>query len=176
MKNLTRIVLITLLAIGFSTTAYAQSASITGNAKVLSPITVNGPTNLNFGDVQQGTNKTVNVDGTGNDSDTIIGEFTVSGSDGANVTLNFTTLSDLTDGSGNTLVIDYASSEYALWSTDGDNGTGGDNTKFDPTSATPTATLDSDGISVFIGGQAQPTSGQTAGTYDGTITLEASYN
>lgn len=176
MKQLSRILSILVLAISLSSAVYAQSADITGNAEVLAAINVTGATNLDFGSVEQGTNKTVNADGSSNDADVIVGEFTVGGSDGASVTLDFTQLSDLSDGGGNTLTIAYNSTNYALWSTDADNTTTGDNTAFDPTTATPSATLDADGISVFIGGEAQPGASQVAGTYSGTITLSASYN
>lgn len=177
MKKLIQISIAAVLVMGLSTAAFAQSsANISGNAQVQAPLTVTGATNLDFGNVQQGVNKTVNADGSGNAADAIVGEFTVSGTNGANVTLDFTALPDLTDGGGNTLTIDYASTAYALWSTDNDNTTTGDNTTFDPVAATPTAGLDADGISVFIGGQAQPTAGQATGGYSGTITLQATYN
>jgi hypothetical protein len=174
MKKLTKIIGAAILLMGLNTAVYGQqSASIAANAEVQAPLTVDGPTELDFGNVQQGTNKTVHVNGTGNDGDVVIGQFTVGGTDGANITLNFTTLENLSDGT-NTLTIDYASTDYATWDANGDNTNSTNN--FDPTSETPTATLDTDGISVFIGGQAQPDAGQVTGTYTGTITLEATYN
>ncbi|MGK7368648.1 MAG: DUF4402 domain-containing protein, partial [Candidatus Halalkalibacterium sp. M3_1C_030] len=47
---------------------------------------------------------------------------------------------------------------------------------FDPTAGT-SLTFPADGdMTVFIGGTVNPTAGQAAGAYTGTITLTATYN
>lgn len=169
MKRLLQLTLVLFLTTGLTTITLAQSdnADITATANVLAVVDVTAGNNLDFGDVTPGTPSSVAV------GDATAGTFTVSGN-GGNVELDFTLPGDLT-GPGGNLPISFSSTD-AAW---GDGGSP-DNT-FDPTS-TPGDNLDitgdtSDGeITVFIGGTVSPPAGLQAGTYDGTITLTATYN
>jgi len=149
--------------------AFAQpEASITATATVLSPLTISGDQNLNFGDVLPGVNSSVDKT---TDAGTNAGKFSISGNPSSEINLAFTALpSTLSDGS-NTLSISFSSTDAGHTA----NSDGSSQTAFDPSSST-TATLSTGGnLYVFLGGTVQPTHTQTAGTYTGTVTLQIYY-
>jgi len=160
-------VLSAVLAAGFSLGAGAleaqTSANIQATATVLSAVTVTAGSNLQFGNVTPGVNKTVAV------ADAGAGRFDVVKAATEGITLAFTLPTDLTDG-GNNLPI-------GSW-------TGGWNTTQTPagaTSFTPsaigtntTATAGTD-IFVYVGATVSPPAAQPAGSYAGTVTMSVVY-
>ncbi|WP_289029486.1 DUF4402 domain-containing protein [uncultured Algoriphagus sp.] len=194
MRKTIKILTAAILAIGFGTLANAQSASISANATVISEIAVANINNLNFGTVVVGQKKGIDFAGnvsvsTGSGLGTTTrGEFTVAAQAGSDVTFSFILPANLI-GPGDAVM------PYALnWENDGfDGGTkyggivvtqignGGsfitnDTFSFDGNSfPTYEAIEGTNSVRVFIGGQVDATSA-TAGSYTGTITLNATYN
>ena len=175
MKASIKYLLVILFAVGMHSTAFAQNsdnASVNANARVIAQIAVTGDVALDFGDLVQGTTEAVNVDGTGNDTDAVIGEFTVTGGPSASVSLEFTTLPATlgsTTGGADTLPTDFNSLEYAGYND-------GALTKFNPAAGPTSTSLDGSGnLTVLIGGSVDAT-GVTPDSYQGSITLTASYN
>jgi hypothetical protein len=144
--------------------AEAQSASITATANVLQPLTVQGQQNLNFGNVYPGTSVTVGNDAAGT------GRFRIAGVNGAEVTFNLTLPTNLTSGA-NSIPITFGSTAGRFNTT---NTSGG--TSFNPnTSQTTNLHATTGELFVWIGGTVSPSGTTPAGTYTGTITLNASY-
>lgn len=194
MKKTIKILVAAVLAVGFGSLANAQSASISANATVISEIAVANVNNLNFGTVVAGQKK--GIDKAGNVSvstgsalgTTTRGEFTVAAQAGSDVRISFTLPANLI-GPGDAVM------PYALnWETDGPMGgteyggivvtqIGGgglfitsDTFSFSGNSfPTFEAIEGTNSVRVFIGGQVDATSA-TAGSYTGTITLNATYN
>ena len=164
----TATVLSAALAAAFSfgaATAEAQStsANIQATATVLSAVTVTGATDLQFGNVTPGVNKTIGI------ADAGAGRFDVIKAATEGVTLAFTLPANLTSG-GNTLPI-------GSW-------TGGWNTSVTPAGATTftpsaggtnTAATAGTTLSVYVGATVSPAAGQVAGSYAGTVTMSAIY-
>ncbi len=168
---------------GFSTSAVGQN-SINANASVLQQISVNGEQDLQFDLVSPGVNKTIDFEGKVSDGTSIGGEqagrFLVSAGAGSNVTLSYESLpTELTnEASESTMDITYTSA----WgeSEDGTDATN-DITTTEAAESTistfPTNDLSGEnGIYVFLGGTAKPTTDQEAGTYTAEIKLTAEYN
>ncbi|MDZ7771883.1 MAG: DUF4402 domain-containing protein [Balneolaceae bacterium] len=182
MKKLLTITFI-LLLFSYSGEVFAQdSDNTTADARVLADITVTANRGLNFGDLTA-TAQTPSISpGDGTDD----AQFEVEADESSSVTLEFTQLPEgasggdgstftyyIENGAGDDMEMTFAATD-AAW-TNNDTFTG--ETSFDPTSATPTATIDGDGtIYVWLGGDLAVTSGQASGDYTGTITLEATYN
>lgn len=199
MKKTIKIVIAAVFAVGFGSFANAQSASISANATVISEIVVANVNNLNFGTVVAGQKK--RIDYLGNVSVSIgsavgpitMGEFTVAAQAGSDVRFSFTLPANLISPSNATM-------PYVLnWQEVDPDGDGvstftryggiviqqaggggsaimGNNFSF-PGNSFPTfqAIPGTNSVRVFIGGQVDATSA-TAGTYTGTITLNATYN
>jgi hypothetical protein len=143
-------------------TANAQSSNIQATATVLTAITVTG-TDLAFGNVTPGVNKTIAI------TDAGTGKFTVTKAAASSVSLSFTLPTNLVSG-GNNLPI-------GTW-TGGFNNTAdvpASATTFTP-SATPTV-VPSGGASlwVYVGATVSPGAAQAAGSYAGTVTMSIAY-
>ena len=140
-----------------------NSASASVTASVQQPLTVTKSSDLAFGSVFPGLNKTVAVGDAGAAS------FSVSGQAGANVNLTFTAPATIANG-GNTLPI---ASWAGRWNTTNSAASG---TDFTPSGSATSATLSGGGaIYVFVGATAQPSVSQAAGSYSGTLTLTVVY-
>jgi spore coat protein U-like protein len=196
MKTTIKIFIAAILTIGFGSFANAQSASISANATVVSEISVANVNNLNFGTLVAGQIKTIDFNGnvsvsTGSTLGTTSqGEFTVAASAGSDVRLSFTLPANLNGPGAAVLPIAFVYNEDMM----GDlisrstlrivDGPDGAYFSTDPTSSIsfagnsfPTfeAIPGTNSVRVFIGGQVNAINA-TAGTYTGTITLNATYN
>ncbi len=149
--------------------AQAQNSdAITATANVLTPLTVVGDADLDFGSVFPGVPATVAV------TDATAGHFSVTGADNAGVDLTFALPTDLSDGAANLLPI-------AAWT--GHHNTvdapaGG--TNFTPSAAVETSRL-STGASpgelyVYVGATVSPAVSQPAGLYTAPVTMTVVYN
>ena len=155
-----------ILAIGGLAQAQPNNATINANATVLQPVTVVAQSDLDFGNVFPGVNKSVTL------TDAGAGGWYVTGVTGAEVDLSLTVPLNL-DSGGNNLPIVFGAADA------------GYNTANDPSSATGFdpgvgATTNLSGAAlgdlwVWIGGQVQPATNQPAGFYTGTITLTVDY-
>lgn len=142
----------------------AQSGTVQAEATVLTPITVTGEQDLQFGNIFPGVAATVTPDAAA------AGRFQLSGAGTSEVNLDFdlpASLDHQTTASTLGLTFDAASAGWGATSTTVD-------ATFDPTS-TLDVNLDGGGLYVFIGGTVTPTTTQEAGTYDGTVTLTVTY-
>lgn len=185
MKKFLLSTFILVLTAGINMSATAQNentdnADASATATVLKAMSVAQVQNLAFGDVFQGTNKSVDP------SSGSAGQFTVAGTGGEGVTLDFTLPNEGGTSTNNytyqldedgtstaELEITFAADD-ASWA---DDATYDATNEFAPT-GTAAATIDNtdDEIYVFIGGTVQPTANQTEGSYTGTITLTSTYN
>jgi hypothetical protein len=163
----TATVLSAVLAAGFgfgAATLEAQtSANIQATATVLSAVSVAAGSDLQFGNVTPGVNKTVAI------ADAGAGRFDVTKAATQGVTLAFTLPTNLTDGVNNLPI--------GTW-------TGGWNTSATPIGATAftpsaggtnTAATAGTGIVVYVGATVSPGAAQVAGSYAGTVTMSVVY-
>lgn len=144
--------------------AQAQaSSSITASATVAAALTATAVQNLAFGTVIASFPRTV---ATSDATNSGIVRFT--GGANAEVAVSFTALpANLTSGPDN-LPISYTSA-YALTQA-------GSQTNFTPASGVTTRLDGTTGnLFVFVGGTVSPGAAQVAGTYNGTITVQAAY-
>ena len=143
--------------------AQAQNnASITVSANVQTPITVSAASNLDFGNVFPGVNKTVAV------TDAAAGRFNVTGQASAPVSLTFVLPANLTDG-GNLLPI-------ANWTGNHNTSAAPTGTGFTPSAAATPAALSGAGqLFVYLGAQVTPSVSQVAGNYTGTVQMTVVY-
>jgi hypothetical protein len=141
----------------------AQSATIQATATVLSAITVTG-TDLQFGSVTPGVNKTIAI------TDGGAGLFTVTKAAATSVALTFTLPAILTGPAAATMPI---GSWTGGWNNTANNAAGA--TTFTP-SAVP-ATVPSGGANlwVWVGGTVSPAGAQTAGAYTGSVSMQVVY-
>lgn len=141
----------------------AQSATIQATATVLSAITVTG-TDLAFGSVTPGVNKTIAI------TDAGAGVFTVTKAAATSVALTFTLPAILTGPAAATMPI---GSWTGGWNNTANNAAGA--TTFTP-SAVPT-TVPSGGANlwVWVGGTVSPAGAQTAGGYTGSVSMQVIY-
>lgn len=193
MKTTIKTFIAAIITIGFGSFANAQSASISANATVISEISVANVANLNFGTLVAGQIKTIDLFGnvsvsTGSTLGTTRqGEFTVAASAGSDVRLSFSLPTNLNGSGAAVLPISFAwEDEYGFPElsvriiTDGQGGADYVNPTSSisfPGNSFPTveAIPGTNSVRVFIGGQVDATNA-TAGTYTGTITLNATYN
>ena len=152
------------LSVTLPGTARAQnSASASVTADVQQPLAVTKTNDLAFGSVFPGLTKTVAV------TDASAAAFTVLGQAGASVNLTFSTPTTLASG-GNSLTI---GTWTARRNTSSSSASG---TDFTPSAtATSAAIGGGGGLYVFVGATVQPTTGQVAGSYSGTLTLTVVY-
>ncbi|PRY83749.1 DUF4402 domain-containing protein [Mongoliibacter ruber] len=193
MKTTIKTFIAAILTIGFGSFAIAQSASISANATVISEIAVANVNNLSFGTVVTGQTKSINSFGDVSVSNgpalgtTNRGEFTVAASAGSDVRLSFTLPNNLTGPGAAVLPIAFTweegdfmtFEEYGIRVITRSDAFSFvvDNTFSFPGNSFPTfeAIPGTNSVRVFIGGQVDATNA-TAGTYTGTITLNATYN
>jgi hypothetical protein len=147
----------------------ALNAQITGNisatATVLSTITVANGSNLLFGNVTPGVNKTIDATGAG------AGRFDVNAANSSPVSLTFTLPANLT-GAGTMPIGTWT----GLWNTTNSQSGG---TAFTPSASATTATTAASGTTslfVFVGATVSPGGAQAAGAYTGTVTMGVVYN
>ncbi|HEY7637281.1 MAG TPA: hypothetical protein VH763_17140 [Gemmatimonadales bacterium] len=143
-------------------TVQAQSATIQATATVLSAITVTG-TNLAFGNVTPGVNKTVAI------TDAGAGEFTVTKAAATSVALTFTLPTQLTSG-GNTMPI---GTWTGGWNNTANNAAGA--TTFTPSAAATTVPSGGANLWVWVGGTVSPAAAQAAGPYTGNVSMQVVY-
>ncbi len=164
MRNTIRVstVLVGLLSLA-ATAVQAQSANIQALANVYQAIAVTGARDLDFQVVFPGVNKTIAV------GDATSGRFDLTGQASANVNVSFTLPTNLVNG-GNNLAI-------ANWTgCSNPTNTTASCSAFTPSAGNTARAFSGAGaLFVWVGAQVQPTAGQTAGSYLGTVTLTAAY-
>jgi len=172
MKKLLSITLTTLLVL-FASQAFGQTVSdeISAQANIISALSVNGEDNLTFGDVIAGNNGTIEVNNDGtmevtNAGDAQLGRFVLEGSEGEQYELSFDIPENLSDGT-NDLPFVMEGSQYGLIEDSND-----EDGNFDPDSGVDVE-FSTSNITVLLGGEVQPASGQESGAYTGTVTLQA---
>ncbi|MFL5496683.1 MAG: DUF4402 domain-containing protein [Gemmatimonadales bacterium] len=140
-----------------------NNASATVSATVQQPITVTKNSDLSFGNVFPGIDKSIAVTAGG------AAKFTVAGQASTPVNLTFTIPATIASG-GNTLTLASWAGHYAT--TDVTSG----GTTFTPSASATSATLSGSGaLYVYVGATAQPTSTQAAGSYSGSMTMTVVY-
>ena len=151
------------ISLGAASAEAQTSANIQATATVLSAVTVTGASDLQFGNVTPGVNKTIAI------ADAGAGRFDLQKAATQGVTLSFTLPTDLSDGTNNLPI--------GTW-------TGGWNTSATPAGATTftpsaggtnTAVAAGTTLSVYVGATVSPAVGQVAGSYSGTVTMSAIY-
>lgn len=138
---------------------WAQSSDdITAQANVLTPLTVTGQQDLDFGDVFPGAAKTVVV------ADASAGRWLASGQSGAEVTLTFSLPANLLSG-GNTLPISFGANSAGHHTSNAP----GSALTFDPAAgATANVGVAPAELYVWVGGTVNPAANQPQGLYTGT--------
>lgn len=163
-----------------------DNASITGKATVIQAIDVANITNLEFGTVSPGLAKTIDLEnvatgGQVGEGTETTGVFSVSAAASSDVSIQFTTLPTALDEDGDgtaTLPIGTYTAGYHTANpySGGTTFTAGDLTQL-YTGNFPTNDVSGTNlIYVFLGGTVTPGAAQTPGTYQGSITLTATYN
>lgn len=171
MKHITRIAvgLTLFMALGAMQleAQLTDNDQINANATVVAPINVVAGTDLDFGQVSQGT--AVTVDAANANS----GDFTVTGTNGAGIDLDWVLPTNLVFG-GNNLPID----QYTVIRGDNETRAGAidDNFATGGSPATTTDTLGPNNYNVFIGARVTAGGAQAVGLYTAPITLTVSYN
>jgi hypothetical protein len=160
-------VLSAVLAAGFSfgaATLEAQnSANIQATATVLSAVTVAAGSNLQFGNVTPGVNKTIGI------ADAGAGRFDVTKAANEGVTLSFTLPTDLTSGANNLPIGSWTGG----WNT---SATPAGATAFTPSAGgTNTTATAGTAITVYVGATVSPAVAQVAGNYTGDVTMSVVY-
>ena len=147
-----------------------ESATIQALATVVSTLHITGITNLNFGTVTLGINKSVNKNQTGQ-----AGQWDITGNPTAEINLDFTLPTRLrTTDSLASMPVSFSNTDASY-----DDGSGGGQ-------SAPTGVLNPNGpsthnlgigglMSVWIGGTVHPSISQTAGDYAADIVLTVAY-
>ena len=170
-RLLTAILALWILALAAPPSEAQESATIQALATVISSLSITGENNLQFGNVTPGVNKSVDKSQPG-----FAGEWYITGTPGAEITLDFT-LPDsllLVADSTNGLRITFTSTDASF-----DDGSGGGQ-------LAPTGTLDPNGLgtenlgatgemNVWIGGTVLPRISQTGGDYAEDVVLSVAY-
>jgi hypothetical protein len=141
----------------------AQSATIQATATVLSAITVTG-TDLAFGNVTPGVNKTIAI------TDAGAGLLTVTKAAGTSVALTFTLPAILTGPAAATMPI---GSWTGGWNNSANNPAGA--TTFTPSAAATTVPSGGANLWVWVGGTVSPAGAQAAGPYTGSVSMQVVY-
>lgn len=140
-----------------------NSASATVTAVVQQPLAVTKTSDLAFGNVFPGLDKTIAV------TDAGAAAFSILGQAGANVNLTFSTPATLANGV-NSLSVNAWSARRNT------SNSAASGTDFTPSgSATAAAIGVGGGLYIFVGATAAPTISQVAGMYTGTLTLTVAY-
>lgn len=151
-------------ALGSGSVASAQnSANASVTASVQQPITVTATSDLEFGLVFPGLDRTIAV------TDAGAASFTVQGQQSSNINITFTLPTNITSG-GNNLPI-------ASWQgRHNDANSAASGTDFVPSAVATSTSIPAGGfLYVFVGATAQPAVSQAAGTYSGTMTMTVVY-
>lgn len=163
MRTVTVLSALTAVTLSLGTASlHAQSATIQATATVLSAITVTG-TNLAFGNVTPGVNKTILI------TDAGAGQFTVTKAAATSVALTFTLPTNLVSG-GNNLPI---GTWTGGWNNTANNATGA--TAFTPSAAATTVPSGGANLWVWVGGTVSPAAAQVAGAYAGNVVMQVIY-
>jgi hypothetical protein len=141
---------------------HAQSATIQATATVLSAITVTG-TNLAFGNVTPGVNKTVAI------TDAGAGQFVVTKAAATSVALTFTLPTNLTVGVNNLPIATWTGG----WNNTANNAAAA--TGFTPSAAATTVPSGGASLWVWVGATVSPAAAQVAGSYTGNVTMQVVY-
>jgi len=141
----------------------AQSATIQATATVLSAITVTG-TDLAFGNVTPGVNKTIAI------TDAGAGLFTVTKAAATSVALTFTLPGTLLGPGAATMPI---GSWSGGWNNTANNAAGA--TTFTPSAAATTVPSGGASLWVWVGGTVSPAGAQAAGGYTGSVSMQVVY-
>jgi uncharacterized protein DUF4402 len=151
------------LSLGAGALEAQTSATIQATATVLSAVTVAAGSDLQFGNVTPGVNKTVAI------ADAGAGRFDVVKAAGEGVTLSFTLPANLGSGANNLPIGSWTGG----WNT---SATPAGATAFTPTAAgTNTAATAGTGIFVYVGATVSPAAAQVAGNYTGDVTMSVVY-
>lgn len=126
------------------------------------PLTVTGVRALNFGTVLPGVPRVVLRTDAVNS-----GQFDIKGPNRANVQLTFTLPTAMTGPAGATMPLSFGGSDAGYSSTQAI----GSQVGFDPKQPFLTQLPNNGRASVFIGGRANPSTSQRAGSYTATLTL-----
>jgi hypothetical protein len=171
MKAILSVLAMTALLFMMVSVSWAQeSATIQALATVVSTLHITGITNLNFGTVTLGINKSVNKNVTGQ-----AGQWDITGNPSSELNLDFTLPTQLrTTDSLATMNISFSNTDASY-----DDGSGGGQ-------SAPVGVLNPNGpsthnlgigglMSVWIGGTVHPSISQTAGDYAADIILTVAY-
>lgn len=156
----------------------ADNATASATAVVLQPIAVTKAADLVFGNVVAGNGDvTVATDGTRTKSGGtalptgvagVAARFDVTGSGNNTFSIDYTGSDTvLTDGSSNTMAVDWITEALASASPTG---------KTDETSDAATGTLSSGAAYIYVGGKLTVGGAQPAGTYTGVVKVTVAYN
>jgi hypothetical protein len=155
----------TVVFAGSSSELAAQNASISANAIVAGALSVTSVRDLDFGTVIPNFNRTILT------TDATSGHFQIDGGVNAEVSLTYSSLPGALTrvGGTETMTITYTATHNTT-------DAGGVGTGFTPASGLTTRLDTTTGeLHVYMGGLLTVASGQVAGDYSATITLDASY-
>lgn len=168
-----------LLAIS-SSAAFAQSASVTASATIVTPITAAATAPLAFGTIAKGATATISATGSN------AGAVTFSGDEADNITISVPATCTITTTSGAGASMTVTLNRAALRvNTTSAQGTA---VSLDASSGSATTALSADGSGdgvssdglgqayVWIGGSVTPTAVQQRGSYSGSFTVSAAYS
>jgi hypothetical protein len=146
-----------------------ESGTIQATATVVSSLTVTGSNNLQFGSVTPGTPKAVDKTTIGS-----AGEWTITGTASAEVTLDFTLPTELSDGAAATMPITFSATDASYE----DGSGGGQAAPAGVINPAVISTVDLSGageMTVWIGGTVNPGLAQTGGNYSADVVLTVTY-
>jgi hypothetical protein len=181
MKTLsTTLAAIALLFIASIPAAFAQSASVTATATVVTPITAQATAPLAFGTITKGSTATVPA------TSAMAGALTFSGDEADNITISVPSTVSIATTSGAGASMTVTLNRAALRSNI--VNTQGSATPLDASSGSATTALsadaggdgvNSDGLGqlyLWVGASVTPTATQQRGTYTGTFAVTAAYS
>lgn len=146
-----------------------ESGTIQATATVVSSLTVTGSNNLQFGSVTPGTPKTVDKATAGS-----AGEWEITGTASAEVTLDFTLPTELSDGAAATMPISFTATDASY-----EDGSGGGQAApagvINPAVVSTVNLSGAGDMTVWIGGAVNPAIAQTGGSYSADIILTVTY-
>lgn len=172
-------VLAALPGLGMRPARAADNATASATAVVLQPIAVTKSADLVFGNVVAGNGDvTVATDGTRSKTGTTVlptggsaaaaARFDITGTGNNSFSIDYTGSDTvLTDGSSNTMAIDWITEAVTTTTPTG---------KTDPTSDAATGTLASGAAYIYVGGKLTVGAAQVAGTYTGIVKVTVAYN
>ena len=163
MRSATVLSALTAASLSFGAASlHAQSATIQATANVLSAITVTG-TNLAFGNVTPGVNKTVAI------TDAGAGQFVVTKAAATSVALTFTLPTNLANGANNLPIGTWTGG----WNNTANSAAGA--TGFTPSASATTVPSGGASLWVWVGGTVSPNVAQVAGTYQANVVMQVAY-